>query len=544
MPHAAALPGRVRLEGARFWTADPAHPWAQSLDIQDGRIAAVDAPARPDTPVITLPGTVVTPGLVDAHLHLTLGAATLLQLDLSAVRSRTAFEAAIHTAHAALPPGAWLCAHGWDEANWGGERPTLAWLRSAADRPTVAYRADQHACLVNSAVLHMLGNTPCPEGGVIESDAAGQPTGMLLEQAAWQLINPRIPQPAPEALRNAVVGACAQANACGVTSVCSMEYAAQAHSVLEWLRAHQPDALSLRVRITLLDRSWPLDFSYGAHFANDELLSVIGYKAFVDGTLGSRTARLLEPYTDTPGHFGLLVEHAAAGDGRLAAWMRAVVERGFSPSVHVIGDAALRVALEAAEQADPARLLRIEHAQTIHAEDLSRLAGRAVSMQPLHKTGDAVIAPSRLGSARMDRFFPFRSVVNAGARLAFGSDWPIVSLDPRPGIRAAITGLDANGQPCCPAQNLTLDEAMHAYTAGAASVLRDPAIGTLGPGAHADLCMWQDDPWTHDWQRSVPRVAATVLGGRMVWSSSSATEVANAWGALRPEPRQESMVTA
>lgn len=524
----AALPDRVRLEGARFWTANPANPWAQSLDIHDGRIAAVDAPARADTPVVTLPGLVVTPGLVDAHTHLSLGAETLAQIDLSGVRSRAEFEHAIAQAHAALEPGRWLRAHGWDDSAWGGERPTHAWLSAAGERPVVAYRMDHHACVVNAAVLALIqrAGATCPPGGEIVRDPAGAPTGLLLEQAAWKLLGPLLPKPTLDERRVLVAAACAHASAHGLTTVCSMEYATEVEGVLAWLRTHRPEAFTLRVRATLTDREWPLDFRFGEAFPHDDLLSITGYKAFADGTLGSRTARMLEPYRDDPDNSGMFVEFAAEGRERLAAWMRAVVEHGFSPAVHAIGDAAVRLALDCAQDADPARLLRVEHAQTIHPADIARFAGRVASMQPLHKASDARIALERLGTERMERFYPFRRLLDAGARVAFGSDWPIVSLDPRLGIRAAVTGLDDLGNPCATDQNLTVEEALHAYTAAGADALRDPAIGRLTPGAHADLCAWADDPFAHDWARGVPALAGTFLGGRVVWRAPQLTGVA------------------
>ncbi|MBL9141321.1 MAG: amidohydrolase [Phycisphaerae bacterium] len=528
----AALPTRVRLEGARFWTADPAQPWARSIDIHDGHIAAVDAPARTDTPVITLPNLVVTPGLIDAHLHLTLGADTLSQLDLSGVRSRAEFEAEVARACAELPPGAWLRAHGWDERSWGGERPTLDWLRAAGDRPAVAYRMDQHVCLVNHVVLTLMGATAdaatscrCPAGGEIVRHASGAPTGLMLEQAAWQLVNPLVPKPDIHVARAALVQACAHANRHGLTTVGSMEYAVDLHHVHDWLRANQREQLTLRVRATLLDRDWPVDLEFGSKFAGDALIAIVGYKSFVDGTLGSRTARMLQPYRDDPQNSGMLVEFAAHSTERLQEWMRTVVKHGFSPSVHAIGDAALRVALDCAATTDPARLTRFEHVQTVHTDDVARMSGRIASMQPLHKCGDARVAPARLGQERMHRFFRFRDLANAGARLAFGSDWPIVSLDPRLGIRAAVTGLDDAGEPCGTDQNLTAHEALHAYTAGAADALRDPMIGRLAPGAHADLAAWADDPFEHDWVRSLPTLAGTVLGGRVVWRSPALTGV-------------------
>ena len=535
-PSAQPLPARFRIEGARVWTADAAQPWARAVAVADGRITEVDAAEAAgaahasggggatgpsDTPVVRLPhGSVVVPGLIDGHLHLSLGAQTLAQLDLSAVRSRAEFEDAVAGAARALAPGRWLRAYGWHEANWGGERPTKDWLRGAGSTPCVAYRMDQHACVVNDAVLGLLAGEPCPAGGEIVRDAAGAPTGLLLEQAAWRLVNPRLPEPPAEDRRAALLAAMRHCNSFGITAVGSMEYQRDLREVHAHLRAHARGDCTLRVRATILDRDWPVDLSWGRSFAGDDLLAVVGWKTFADGTLGSRTARMLGPYADDAETRGMLVEFAdhdaRRGTTRLRDWARAVIAAGFSPAVHAIGDAALRAALDAFVPEDAALVARYEHCQTVDDADLARMRGRIASMQPLHKADDARIARARLGDARMRAFFRFRDLVDAGARLSFGSDWPIVSCDPRLGIRAAVTGLDLDGRPCATDQNLSVEECLLAYTAGAADALRAPGIGRIAPGAHADLCVFADDPFACDWSRSLPRIAATVLGGRLV----------------------------
>jgi hypothetical protein len=213
----------------------------------------------------------------------------------------------------------------------------------------------------------------------------------------------------------------------------------------------------------------------------------------------------------------MLVETAAESRDRLREWARETVELGFSPSMHAIGDEAMRVALDAVDPVDPARVARFEHCQTLDDADLARMRGRVASMQPLHKADDARIAHARLGEARMRSFFRFRDLADAGARLAFGSDWPIVSCDPRLGIRAAVTGLDLDGRPCRIDQNLTVGESLAAYTRGAADALRAPDLGMLAPGRAADLCVLAADPFAWDWHGgALPAVAATVVAGREV----------------------------
>ena len=519
MPHASpTLPARVRLTGARFWTADPMNPWAASVDIADGRITAVDAPPRPDLPTITLPATaVVTPGLIDAHIHLSLGGQTLNQLDLSTVHSRAEFESRIEHAARTLAPGRWLRAFGWNESHWGGERPTRAWLRGAGNTPCIAYRMDQHACVVNDAVLALIGAEPCPAGGEIVRDSTGAATGLLLEQAAWRLVNPRVPIPTVEDRRAALLATFQHCNSFGITAVGSMEYESDLRDTHDYLRTHARAACTVRVIATILDRAWPVDFAWGRAFANDELLAIAGWKSFIDGTLGSRTARMIAPYADDATNRGMLVEFAAEHPDRLRAWARTVIAHGFSPSVHAIGDEALRVALDAIAPEDHARIARFEHCQTMDDAELARMHGRIASMQPLHKADDARSAPARLGHDRMHTFFRFRDLLTAGARLAFGSDWPIVSCDPRLGIRAAVTGLDLNGTPCRTDQNLTVEECLRAYTSGAADALRAPALGRIAPGCHADFCVFTDDPFACHWADTLPRIMATIAAGTPVY---------------------------
>jgi len=374
---------------------------------------------------------------VDCHVHLLLGGLTLSQLDLSRVNDRESFERAIAERHAALPQGAWLQAHGWDHERWGGRLPDRLWLREAPDRPVVAYRMDQHACLVNDTVLGMIDLEACPPGGMVVRNAGGEPTGMLLEQAAWRLVNPIVPAPSVEEKQAALRAACAHAAALGISAVCSMEYFDDVERVYEPLRAELP----IRVAITLLDRGDEFDVALARRITGDDRLWINGFKAFADGTLGSRTARMLEPYADDLGNRGMLVENAA--DGTLREWARAVIDAGLSPSIHAIGDEALRVALDAIEPIDAARVTRFEHCQTIHPDDVPRLRGRLVSMQPHHRTFDRAPAHARLGPSRMNRFFPFRALIEHGAVLGFGSDWPIVDIDPRQGMIEAQRGADA-----------------------------------------------------------------------------------------------------
>ena len=509
--HATTRP--ITIANARIWTADPARPHAQTLVLRDGNIAAVDG--APEGEVIDLGGRWVGPAFIDAHLHLTLGAATLAQCDLSACATREEFEARVATHTAALDAAgerdAWLVGFGWNEADWRGDAPTRAWLSAAGARPAVAWRMDQHACVVNDAALARLDTSPI-DGGEIERDR-----GIFREQAAWKRVIPAIPAPSLAAKRANLAKATAYLHSLGIGGVGSMEYLCDLRDVFVPAR----EALSLRVHATVLDRDWPLAHPPQLPRESSAFFRIIGMKSFADGTLGSRTAWMLEPYADKPETCGLAMEHTLRGE--LAAWMRAVQDiavdgHRLSPSVHAIGDRAARELLDAMDACADAPAPRFEHAQTLHPRDIPRLAGRFASMQPLHKADDARQALARLGHGRIARFFAFRALLAHGARLAFGSDWPIVSPDPLLGIKAAVTGLDLDGRPFATEHSIPVHDSLVAYTRTAAEMLGLPS-GTLAPGRAADLVVLDRSPFDVDWTRESPRVLRTIVAGRTVFDS-------------------------
>lgn len=517
MPDATLL-----FSGGTIRTLDDLRPLAEALTVEGSRIAAMERPTEAVDRAIDLDGATLLPGFIDSHLHLALGGESLLQLDLSSVRSRSAFESAIDDRHRTLAADRWLLARGWNEDDFRRDGPPdRSWLAGAGERPVVCWRMDHHSCVVNDAVLRRLDLREDPPGGRIDRAADGRPTGLLREAAAWRLVQPLVPPPSNAETRAAVRAAHDLLASLGLVAVGSMEY----RSVLEGAILPQRDRLAVRMRVTLLDRTWPLDPSlldFARGCPGDERLAVIGFKTFIDGTLGSRTARMLKDYADDPGNRGLFVELAESG--HLVAWARLVRDAGLSPSMHAIGDEAARLALDAMDATDApgAPEVRIEHAQTLHPRDASRFAGRVASMQPLHKAFDARTAESRLGRDRMDRFFPFRRLAEAGATLAFGSDWPIVSADPIAGLAAAITGRDLDDRVVRPEDNLDAAEALRAYTRGAARCLGLAEHGVLRRGAPADFVLLDRDPLTLDWTRTRPRVLATFVGGRATFVAPDA----------------------
>jgi len=510
--HSREMPAGIDVQNARIWTGWSHKPWAAAIVIRGGKVAVLDEACERGEVVIDAGGRTVVPGLIDAHLHLLSGGRSLAQLDLSQVRSRRGFEQAVARRHAELPAGKWLIAGGWSQENWpGGEMPAKDWLAVAEDRPVVCYRMDMHAAVVNDPVLARCDLSADPPGGRIVRDRrTGEPTGLFIESAAWKLINPIVPPSTASEKRDALLAAQRHAHRLGLTAVGTMEYADDLLEVYASLRRR----LTLRSRVTLLDRAWPMDFDVGRGFAGDERLAVIGYKTFVDGTLGSHTARMLAEYADDPGNRGMLVELAAAG--HLPAWAAGVAACGLSPSMHAIGDEAVRLALDVVESIGAGVRPRIEHAQQIDEADLPRFAGVIASMQPLHKADDGRYLERRLGQGRLAGSYAFRRLLEARAHLAFGSDWPVVSCDPLAGIRAAVTGLTGDGRAFLPDQNLTVEEALRAYTAGAANALRLDDAGVLRPGALGDLVMIDRDPFSADWVETPPQVVLTIAGGRIV----------------------------
>ncbi len=522
---------RTRITAQKIWTGDATRPFAKSITMDGGKIVGIDDASAVDHEIDG--GEFVCPAFIDSHVHLLLGGRALSQAHLAGVSSREEFESVIRAKHETLTNDVWLEASGWDQGNWQvpsqsnitatarnmsiDGMPDQTWLASCGNRPAIAWRMDQHVCVVNQAALNIIAQrhdlSRDPAGGTIARDAAGNPTGLLLEQAAWKLAVPCVPEPNSAALRQAAHAAARHLHAHGIATVGSMEYSRDLISTLSPLR-HE---LNLRIRATILDREWPVDWSLGQCVAADDALRILGFKSFIDGTLGSRTARMLEPYCDAPEQQGMFVELAESG--KLSEWMREGLSRGWSMSVHAIGDAALRAALDAADAAEKSGVraresLRIEHGQTAHASDISRCKDRWLSMQPLHKYFDAAPALTRLGLPRMDRFFCFKQFHQAGARLAFGSDWPIVEPDCLQAMQTAITGATFGGAITRAQSNISAEIALQAFTCNAAEYLRaNDTCGALKVGHAADIVSLDRDPITMDWSQNKPNIRFTCVAG-------------------------------
>ncbi|MDB4951908.1 MAG: Amidohydrolase 3 [Gemmatimonadetes bacterium] len=534
----------VVLRGGKVFVADSAGTMAEALAIRDGKIVAVGRSADvaalvgPRTEVVELAGRLVTPGMNDAHIHFGSGGASLLNVQLGGTASLDTIEKLVKAAADAAQPGEWIQGRGWDQTRLpAGELgadgwPTRAVLDRAAPRnPVLLQRVDGHTFWANARALAAGGitrATPNPQGGEIVHDPrTGEPTG-ILKEAAGDSLAEKVPAPTTAQLRRAIDAALDLAARTGVTSVQTETSPAevQAYRALR-------DAGTLSVRVYgWLPLEWQTIRDYRetgitAGFG-DEWLRVGMLKGYVDGTLGSRTAYMLEPFSDDPTTRGI----ARYTQARLDSLVTAADAAGLQVILHAIGDGANRMALDAYEHAAKAngtsgRRHRIEHAQVLDHADIPRFRqlGVIASMQPTHATSDMRWAELRIGRDRaVEGAYAWRSLLNAGARVIFGTDFAVEPMNPMEGIYSAVTrqsrdepGIPAGGW--LPEQKLTRPEAIRLYTAASAyGEWQEARKGTLRPGMLADLVVWSDDLLTiPDAQILKTEPWMTMVGGRVVY---------------------------
>jgi predicted amidohydrolase YtcJ len=521
------------LENGRVQTLDPRLPSARAIAItDDGRVAGgVESWEGASSAVsgerIDLDGRTVVPGFVDAHVHFLDWALERDAVALGGRATPAAVLAAVAKAAAAADRvGGWIVGAGWREEVFEGP-PTAALLDAVTgDRPTALWAHDHHSLWLNSAALALHGDPGDVPGGVVVRDPSGRPCGVLRENAAWSVALPEPTEEKVEAVARAQLAALAR----GVTAVHDMgsrDAAGSFGGLNVWQRLHRERRLRLRVdyaqRATHLAGTLATGIESGF---GDELLRVGPVKAFLDGTLGSRTAAMLEPYLGTgaagddgslgvdllsPAEFEEVVREASAGGLRVA--------------VHAIGDRANRVALDAFERTrgvwGPRGLVpRIEHAQLLHPADVARFGGLGVaaSVQPAHLLSDALVAESAWGE-RSSGAYPFASLTAGGALLAFGSDAPIEDVDPLLAVHAAVNrSRPGGGSGWRTAEAIGVVEALRATSVGPAILAgRERRLGTLGKGMSADLVVLEEDPLTCPPERLAGiRVVATMIGGRWV----------------------------
>jgi predicted amidohydrolase YtcJ len=526
----------------RTWTADRSGSWADGIAARDEKILAVGSKDELDryrddkTQVIDAREGLIVPGLIDSHIHLIDGGLRLASVQLRDAGSRDEFVRRIADYAKKQPKGTWITGGDWDHTLWGGELPSRDWIDSVTpDNPVWINRLDGHMALANSAAMRAAkvgDDVKDVSGGEIVRDAAGRPTGMFKDNALT-LIDRAQPDPTLQQQLDATFAAMDYLAARGVTSVHHLGTWPQ----LEVFRvAERRGPMKTRIYACTPLGQWErLAKEVKARGRGNDWLRIGGLKGYVDGSLGSHTAAFLEPFTDAPGDRGLLVNT----EEDLEKWTAAADREGLQVVVHAIGDRAIRMQLDIFERVAKAngqrdRRFRIEHAQHIAPPDLPRFAklGVIASMQPYHAIDDGRWAERSIGAKRCETTYAFRSLLNSGARLAFGSDWYVAPPTPIEGIYAAVTRRTIDGKNpsgWVPQQKINVEESLRAYTIDAAYAgFSESKLGSLEPGKLADIVVLDRNLFEvpPEELNTVP-IRATIVGGKVVYDREPRTAAAN-----------------
>jgi predicted amidohydrolase YtcJ len=523
------------LFNGRIWTGNQKQPWAEAVAAKGERIILVGSNreakklADAKTRVLDLQGKLALPGFIDDHTHFIEGGFHLLSVDLRDAATPQEFSERIKNQAAKLPKGRWIRGGDWDHERWGGELPTKEWIdQFTADNPVFVTRLDGHMGLANSAALKLAGltkETIAPTGGTIVKDPrSGEPTGVLKDDA-MALVYRILPDESDAEVEEALKAALDYAANVGVTSV---------QDITPWRdyevykKFKEANRLTVRVYARTPMSQWKRQAEIvRQQGAGDNWLRLGGLKAFMDGSLGSTTALFFEPFTDAPNTRGLMLE-ANTPEGKLKETMKEADKAGLQCSIHAIGDRANNLLLnyfEAIEKENGKRdrRFRIEHAQHLLPTDIARFAklGVIASMQPYHAADDGRWAEKRIGKERIKTTYAFRSLLDAGAVLTFGSDWFVAPLSPIKGIHAAVTRQTIDGKNpdgWVPEQKISVEEAIRAYTASCAyAEFAEKEKGTLETGKLADIVVLSQDLFKinpNDIEKT--RVVTTIVGGKIV----------------------------
>lgn len=517
-----------------IWTGDSAAPEARAMAVRGETIAAIGDSATiagmvgPNTRILVVGSGLVIPGFADDHVHLSDGGAQLGFVDLRDAGTPAEFVRRIKAYAATLRPGDWILGGVWDHERWrGAPLPQKEWIDSVTpDNPVFVQRLDGHMGLANSralALAHISGDTPAIAGGTIVKTASGELTGVLKDEAMGPLFQVVPPPTAPQ-VDSALARAMRYANSRGVVAASAVS--APWAEVAAVKRARANGTLSLRLSLYPALADWRrVADTVRADGIGDDWIRVAGVKGFVDGSLGSTTALFFEPYLDDSTSSGLLTTPLDS----LAHWIGSADSAGLQVAVHAIGDRANALLLDIYDSVAAAhgvrdRRFRIEHAQHLCLEDITRIARTAVipSMQPYHVADDGRWAWKRIRPAQMAGTYAFRSLLDAKAKLTFGSDWTVAPMDPLLGIWAAVTRQTLDGKNpggWLREQKITVEEALRAYTAtNAYATFGESRRGTLAVGKLADFAMIDRD------LRKIPadsirtaKIRTTVVGGRIVF---------------------------
>lgn len=531
-----AAPDIIFVNGDIYTEATPAR--AQAMAVRGGRIVAIGSNGDirklkgDHTQVIDLGGHFVMPGFNDAHLHLAYGGRQELEVELIGVKSLAEMQQRIAEHGKTVAPQDWIVGGGWDQTLWPGQKlPTRQDIDAVTgDRPAVLLRVDGHISVANTAALKaagILAKVPDPPGGEIDRDASGTATGIVRETARAEIMA-KAPRPSLALRRRGIELALADAARWGITSV-------QDYSDWEDFLIYQD--LEREGKLTLRISEWiafnqPLDLIVkhrAEHAAEDPLLHTAMLKAYMDGSLGSRTAALLAPYSDDPGNSGI-PQYDQPTLNRMSAERSAA---GFQLGFHAIGDRAAQMALDAFAEAErDARehdrmrdfRFRIEHAQVIAPDQFAQFRKLDViaSVQPCHLLTDMNWVIERIGPERAKTSYPWKQFLDNGVRLAFGTDFPVEPMNPFRGIYVAVTRKNEAGtKEFFPEQKITVQQALAAYTTGAAyAQFAEKEKGTLAPGMLADFVVLD-----RDLTKVAPpeilktQVLRTMVGGKTVYEA-------------------------
>jgi predicted amidohydrolase YtcJ len=525
------------------WTENPAQPEAEAVAIYGNRIVRVGTSeemlrlAGPATRVVELHGRRVVPGFNDAHVHFVSGGQGLAGVQLRDASSQAEFRERIGRFAQSQPAGAWIVDGWWDHERWNpAALPTHQLIDEVTSKnPVFIQRLDGHMALANALAMKLAGvdrNTKDLPGGVIVRDADGNPTG-IFKDAAMTLIDRVIPPLSLQETETAILAAQRYAAENGVTSVQEMaddpdDTSGPVHlRALQALEREGRLAIRISVNLRLSDWKYPADSGIQGGF-NDGFVQLGGLKAFADGGLGASTAWLFAPYNDAPNTSGLASVELQHPE-QMYAEINGADKAGLQIAIHAIGDRANHAILDLYQRVEQEngprdRRLRIEHAQHLTADDIPRFASLHViaSMQPYHAIDDGRWAEKRLGPERIHYAYAFKSLLDSGARLAFGSDWPVAPMEPLMGIYAAVTrrtldGKNPNGW--IPEQKITVAQAVHAYTVGAAYAQFDEKQkGSIEAGKLADIAVLSQDIFHIDPAAiEDTRVDLTIFDGRVIY---------------------------
>jgi predicted amidohydrolase YtcJ len=533
----AQAPADLVLINGKIWTVDGSRPEAEAVAVLGNRIAAVGSTEEirkwigANTKVMDLQGKRVTPGFNDSHVHFLDGGMGLASVQLRYARTPEEFRDRIRDFAAKQPKGRWILNGNWDHENWTPPAlPTRRLIDAVTpDNPVFINRLDGHMCLANSLALKLAGvtrETPDPPGGTIVRDAGGEPTGVL-KDAAMSYVTKVIPNPSEDVMAEAIRAALAYAAENGVTSVQDMSASPDVFGVYQRLLAN--GELTARVYGVQPLSDWGRLARVGicAGFGNDKL-KIGGLKGFADGSLGSTTALFFEPYLDAPNTTGLPSDEMFP-EGKMLNNIIGADKAGLQIAVHAIGDKANKAILDMFAEVVKRngardRRLRIEHAQHLRPEEIKRFGAERViaSMQPYHAIDDGRWAENRVGPNRAKGTYAFRSLLDAGATLAFGSDWFVAPMEPLMGIYAAVTRRTLDGkrpQGWVPEQKITVAEAVRAYTMGSAYASGDEKLkGSIEAGKLADLVVLSDDIFKIDpIQIEKVKVVTTIFDGKVIY---------------------------